>query len=1309
MRNIHLAALAAAITLLSARSSGAQPLVYNGGPIVSNPQVVLVGLETQIPATFSGFVSELATNPTLYLSLLKEYDTTGVSGGPGHQTSSNQGIVAGALVGTFQGLHALQGTRTLTMPAHVDPSWVSSQIDSQISAGNLPAPTTDGQSLPNTIYLVLFPSGTRLTRRNNSTVEICEDHDVSHAGAIVGMVSGTAECRRGSVLGQPVTSQDAMTVLTTRALANAITDPTGSGQSLRVGWHVPQSIGEVATLCDGSTGDVPPPASQTASTYDLGSTGSVTIGTKQFAVQQLWSNRQNACVPPPQPADDFTVSVSPTELTVNPGTFGVAQLTVPITKGTSVPIGVATTSTLPAGVSVIVSPPVVSSGGSGLYLVSTTAAAPVGSYKLTIDASGTSGGFALEHVTTLTLNVALEHFTMSVSPTSGIIQGGASIALTVSTSLASGNGIPITLSASNLPTGLAASFSPASVMPGQNATLLLTGDASLAFDPDVTFSVNATNGQMTQTQAITLETFSGGGGSGGSIGATGAQGPVGPMGPTGPQGPVGPQGAAGAQGLQGAVGPTGPQGATGAQGPAGTAPDTSTFAQLNVPNAGDLLASVGGGTRSVGLVGLAPGGTATLSLGDGANQITNTFNQNLQFSAFNGFVFNGADQFATQTANVFEVQQSGTPLFTIADGGRIFAPGSIAAATFYGDGSHLTGIAGTPGPEGPQGPAGDPGPAGPPGTFDGVRIQVNAVQPNAPNVIAGDTAADQHNLIGPTVWGSSILGGGNDSSPNVIIADPNQPAGTPLQFATIGGGMLNTVRQSYGAIGGGSANIVSGAYGGFGSVIAGGRNNNISDNGPSLFATDSFIGGGNGNHVYANNGAIGGGGNNGVQGRYSFVGGGQLNNAGTATQGWAVVGGGSNNNASGDGSVIPGGVSNTAAGTNSFAAGTLAQATHDHSFVWSDGTSATQTTAPNQFVVRASGGVAIIGSVTATTFIGDGSGLSGVGGATGPMGPQGATGPTGGIGPAGPTGPQGIAGPAGPAGAASPQAIKAALMQWYPIASAYPVPGAHALAFDGFNVVIAAEDNSVSRRRVSDGSLVGVPTSVGPYPTSLAFDGTHIWVGTSDNVVTQINDSDGSILHNTPLDSTPAALLFDGSNIWALCANSLNKLRVADGALLASFPLTGHTVNALAGAMTFDGQHLWVCCSGSEVLEIRPSDGQVLTTVDVSAEAGPTGSRGLAFDGANVWVAAGGSAVLKIRASDGTPLGTVPVDPGAASVAFDGANVWTANVTAGTVSKIRVADGALVATYSIPRAWKLVFDGTSVWVVDDTSTLTKMP
>ena len=96
---------------------------------------------------------------------------------------------------------------------------------------------------------------------------------------------------------------------------------------------------------------------------------------------------------------------------------------------------------------------------------------------------------------------------------------------------------------------------------------------------------------------------------------------------------------------------------------------------------------------------------------------------------------------------------------------------------------------------------------------------------------------------------------------------------------------------------------------------------------------------------------------------YATVGGGAGN---TASANAATVSGGIYNNASGGYATVPGGYNNSALGLSSFAAGTQAVANHDGAFVWADSCcGAFTSTANNQFLIRAGGGVGI-GTTTTT-------------------------------------------------------------------------------------------------------------------------------------------------------------------------------------------------------------------------------------------------------------------------------------------------------------------------------------------------------
>ncbi len=193
----------------------------------------------------------------------------------------------------------------------------------------------------------------------------------------------------------------------------------------------------------------------------------------------------------------------------------------------------------------------------------------------------------------------------------------------------------------------------------------------------------------------------------------------------------------------------------------------------------------------------------------------------------------------------------------------------------------------------------------------------------SPNVIGGSGG----NSVSSGVVGATIAGGGASSGPNIVTAN----------HGTVGGGSGNTAGGTGATVGGGSNNTASG----WNSTVAGGGSNTAEN-------TNTTIGGGYGNTASGGDATIGGGYQN------------------TAGYG-ATVGGGYQNTASGNYATIPGGDRNVAAGNYSFAAGRRAKANHAGAFVWADSTDADfSSTTPNQFAVRARGGV---------TFMTDGAGV----------------------------------------------------------------------------------------------------------------------------------------------------------------------------------------------------------------------------------------------------------------------------------------------------------------------------------------------
>ncbi|MCX4529135.1 MULTISPECIES: M28 family peptidase [unclassified Streptomyces] len=73
-----------------------------------------------------------------------------------------------------------------------------------------------------------------------------------------------------------------------------------------------------------------------------------------------------------------------------------------------------------------------------------------------------------------------DDFSLALNPASGTVQQGGSVTTTVATSTTTGSAQQVTLTATGLPAGVSASFSPATVQSGQSSTLTLSASSSAA-------------------------------------------------------------------------------------------------------------------------------------------------------------------------------------------------------------------------------------------------------------------------------------------------------------------------------------------------------------------------------------------------------------------------------------------------------------------------------------------------------------------------------------------------------------------------------------------------------------------------------------------------------------------------------------------------------------------------------------------------------------------------------------------------------------------------------------------------------------
>lgn len=233
------------------------------------------------------------------------------------------------------------------------------------------------------------------------------------------------------------------------------------------------------------------------------------------------------------------------------------------------------------------------------------------------------------------------------------------------------------------------------------------------------------------------------------------------------------------------------------------------------------------------------------------------------------------------------------------------------------------------------------------GQYSGVGSGYSNLATDTASTIAGgrnNRARGSYSFVGG--------GGGADAADsNSALGDYSAISGgsrntASWDYTTVGGGYNNTADTSYATVGGGYLNTASG----YRATVGGGTNNEASGD-------RATVAGGGANTADTSYATVGGGYNNTASNNRAAVGGGTSN---TASGYCATVGGGYADTASGSYSTVPGGRRNKASGDHSFAAGGRAKAIHSGAFVWADGTDADfVSTAANQFLIRASGGVGI--------------------------------------------------------------------------------------------------------------------------------------------------------------------------------------------------------------------------------------------------------------------------------------------------------------------------------------------------------------
>jgi hypothetical protein len=121
----------------------------------------------------------------------------------------------------------------------------------------------------------------------------------------------------------------------------------------------------------------------------------------------------------------------------------------------------------------------------------------------------------------------------------------------------------------------------------------------------------------------------------------------------------------------------------------------------------------------------------------------------------------------------------------------------------------------------------------------------------------------------------------------------------------------------------------------------------------------------------------------------------------------------------------------------------------------------------------------------------------------------------------------------------------------------------------------------------------------GPFPGAphihgVTHDGRHVWAATDDRLLAFDPHSGARV--RTIERANDAGTAFDGEHLYQLVAGRIDKIRLADGAVMGSIPAPGKDGNS---GLTWAEGSLWVgAYHGRRIYQVDPDSGAVLRTIE---------------------------------------------------------------------------------------------------------------
>src|SRR5207249_423688 len=196
---------------------------------------------------------------------------------------------------------------------------------------------------------------------------------------------------------------------------------------------------------------------------------------------------------------DFALSATPGSQTVAPGNSTSYTVSVSALNGFNGTVGLSV-SGLPTGATATLSPTSLTASHASTLNVATSLTTPAGSYTLTVTV--VSGRLTPTRFPSPALFRSPD-FALSATPGSQTVAQGNSTSYTVSVSALNGFSGTVGLSASGLPTGATATFSPTSVT-GSGSSMLNVTTSSTTPLGSYTLTIFGASGSLTHSVSVTL-------------------------------------------------------------------------------------------------------------------------------------------------------------------------------------------------------------------------------------------------------------------------------------------------------------------------------------------------------------------------------------------------------------------------------------------------------------------------------------------------------------------------------------------------------------------------------------------------------------------------------------------------------------------------------------------------------------------------------------------------------------------------------------------------------------------------------------